>query len=93
MAKYSIVYECEFKTLQEAAATAAEIAEKSAVLAPNIYMLLNCYAEKMMLTVDETDPYGGGMIEAGITALQELGYVEVGGECENDDYKMIWIVK
>lgn len=92
MAKYSVMFECEFKGIKETAETAIKINEISCSIAPNTYMALCVAAEKFMFEYDE-DSAAGKFFDIGITALQELGYIEIGGECEDDDYKMIWIIK
>lgn len=92
MKKYSVMFECDYKGNQEAAAAAAEIAKESAGIAPNIYMLLCCYADKMMLEYDKAS-YGTSLIDFGINVLQDLGYIERGSGSEEDDYSVIWILK
>lgn len=92
MKKYSVVFECEYKGIQEAAATAAEIAKVSAGIAPNIYTLLCCYADKMMFEYDE-DSVGTSQISYGISLLEDMGYIERGSADEEDDYSMIWVIK
>lgn len=92
MEKYSVVFECEFKGIKEAAETALEIKEKN-MFAATVYNLLCAHAEKVMLVISDDIEYGGDLIEYGISRLEEMGYIEIGGECEDDDYKMLWIMK
>lgn len=94
--KYSVMFdlgtESNFKGVKETGETANEINEISCGIAPNTYMALCIAAEKFMFEYDE-DTDAGRFFDIGINALNELGYIEIGGELENDDYKMIWIVK
>ena len=97
MEKYFVMYDNDaIKGLHNdygyTANMAKNIDEKSYALAPDTYILLSLYAEKFMLVIDE-DTDAGRYFSIGINALAEMGYIEIGGECENDDYKMIWIVK
>ena len=93
MEKYWVVYDgIKPNTREEAAAKARVIDEQCAVIAPDTYVMLSMYAEMFPLVID-TNTCDGKYWAIGIESLAEMGYIEIGGACKNDEYKMIWIVK
>ena len=92
MSKYWVVNECPTKSYKEIGEAAAAINEVRKGIAADVYMMLWGYAEQFPLEYDDTTD-AGRFFDIGINALNDMGFIEIGGECEDDDYKMIWIVK
>lgn len=68
----------------------AEAAETYKFIALSAYMMIPVFEEE---DNDIKFPMIVPVNGEGINMLNDAGYIEIGGECEEDEYKMLWIMK